>query len=91
MSAQEETAGCGAVAVNHQHEGSSPSSSTDEVLTVEDAAKFLRIGKSQLYEALGRGDIPHRRIGKTYRLSRTALVIWLGGETPCSAPRKAKR
>lgn len=51
-----------------------------EVLTAEEAAVFLRIGKGQLYEAAGRGDIPCKRIGRTIRFSRSALVRWLGAE-----------
>lgn len=49
-----------------------------DVLTVEEAASFLRIGRNALYDAIGRGEVPHRRIGKTIRLSRGALVRWLG-------------
>jgi excisionase family DNA binding protein len=49
-----------------------------DVMTVDEAAAFLRIGRNALYDAIGRGDVPHRRIGKTIRLSRSALVRWLG-------------
>ena len=49
----------------------------DEILTVEEAARFLRVGVNQLYDAIGRGDVPHRRIGKTIRLARSALILWL--------------
>jgi excisionase family DNA binding protein len=49
-----------------------------DVMTVDEAAVFLRIGRNALYDAIGRGDVPHRRIGKTIRLSRFALVRWLG-------------
>ena len=35
-------------------------------------------GRNAVYDAIGRGDVPHRRIGKTIRLSRAALVRWLG-------------
>lgn len=49
----------------------------DDVLTVSDAAKLLRIGRNQLYDALGRGEIPHRRIGRSIRLSRVVLLRWL--------------
>lgn len=48
-----------------------------EILTVSEAARFLRMGRNQLYEAIGRNEIPHRRIGRTIRLSRSALVRWL--------------
>ena len=50
----------------------------NDVLTATEAAKVLRIGKNQLYEAAGRGEVPHRRIGRTLRFSRKALVDWLG-------------
>ena len=50
-----------------------------DVLTVEQAAEFLQIGRRQMYEAIGRGEIPHRRIGRIIRVSRAALVRWLEG------------
>ena len=56
--------------------------STD-ILTAEEAAEFLKIGRNQLYEAAGRGHIPHQRIGRTYRFSRSALMAWMG----CSAQK----
>ena len=46
----------------------------DDVMNVPEAARFLRIGRNQLYDAIGRGLIPHLRIGRTIRLSRSALV-----------------
>ena len=49
-----------------------------DVMTVDEAAEFLRVGRNALYDAIGCGDVPHRRIGKTIRLSRAALVRWLG-------------
>lgn len=57
----------------------------DEVLTVEQAAEFLKVGRNALYDAIGRGDVPHRRIGKTIRLSRAHLVRWLAGSCEVAA------
>ncbi|HET9623467.1 MAG TPA: helix-turn-helix domain-containing protein [Kofleriaceae bacterium] len=51
----------------------------DDVLTVEQAAKFLQLGRNAVYDAIGRGEIPHRRIGRSIRLSRVVLLRWLGG------------
>lgn len=56
-----------------------PRDADPDVMTVEEGAKFLRVGRNQLYDAIGRGDVPHRRIGKTIRLSRTVLARWLAG------------
>lgn len=57
-----------------------------DVLTVEQAAAFLQVGRSTLYDAIGRGDVPYQRIGRHIRLSRDALVRWLAGS--CGAVSK---
>jgi excisionase family DNA binding protein len=48
-----------------------------EVLTLEEAAVFLRLEVEALLEALGRGEVPARRIGDSWRFSREALLGWL--------------
>ena len=52
-----------------------------EVMTVVQAAEFLGVGKNQLYDAIGRGEVPHRKIGRRIILHRAALVRWL--QAPC--------
>ena len=49
------------------------------VLTVEEAAKALRIGRTAAYEAVRRGEIPSVRIGRSLRVPRHALEKLLGG------------
>jgi excisionase family DNA binding protein len=44
-----------------------------DVMTVDEAAVFLRVGRDALYDAIGRHEIPHVRIGRVIRLSRRAL------------------
>lgn len=51
----------------------------DDVLTVEEGAAYLRIGRNQLYEAIGRGEVPHMRIGRSIRLLRSAIRRCLAG------------
>ncbi len=51
----------------------------DDVLDVDAAAEYLRIGRNAVYDGCGRGDIPHRRIGRSIRMSRRALARWLAG------------
>lgn len=48
-----------------------------EVMTAVEAAEFLRISRDSLYDAAGRGDIPHRRIGRRLVFSRASLLAWL--------------
>jgi excisionase family DNA binding protein len=43
------------------------------VLTVREVAAILRVGRNQLYEAVARGELPAVRIGRTIRISTTAL------------------
>lgn len=43
------------------------------VLTVEEAAKVLRIGRSSAYEATRTGQLPVVRIGRILRVPRTAI------------------
>jgi excisionase family DNA binding protein len=64
-----------------------PGEPSGDVMTVDEAAMFLRIGRNALYDAIGRGDVPHRRIGKTIRLSRAALVQWLGRSCGAASTR----
>ena len=43
------------------------------VLTVEEAAAVLRIGRTAAYEAARRGELPAVRIGRSLRVPRAAL------------------
>ena len=47
------------------------------ILTVEEAARYLRIGRSAAYEAVRTGAIPHVKVGKLYRIPRAMLLGWL--------------
>lgn len=50
------------------------------VLTVEEAAEALRIGRTAAYEAARRGDLPTVRIGRSLRVPRHQLEALLGLE-----------
>jgi excisionase family DNA binding protein len=51
-----------------------------EVLTLGEAAALLRIGEDELTAAVEAGEVPARSIGGDWRLSRSALLAWLGGD-----------
>ena len=55
------------------------------VLTVEEAAKILRIGRTAAYEAVRRGELPAIKLGRSLRVPRALLLELLGG-TPESDP-----
>lgn len=44
------------------------------MLTVEEAAEVLRIGRNSAYAAVADGAIPSVRIGRTIRIPRTGLM-----------------
>jgi excisionase family DNA binding protein len=50
------------------------------MLTVEEAADFLRVNRKTLYEAVRLGTIPGVvRIGRNIRINRSTLLGWVQG------------
>jgi excisionase family DNA binding protein len=71
---------------------SATSSTTDrEVMDADDVAAFLGVDRKTVYEYASRGVIPCRRLGKRILFSRTALVLWLGGECSKASSEGAQR
>jgi excisionase family DNA binding protein len=52
-----------------------------ETLTVLEAARVLGIGRSRTYAAVQSGELPARKLGKRWLISRVALDRWLAGVT----------
>jgi len=50
------------------------------VLTVDEAARLLRVNRKTLYDAVREGRVPGViRLGRSIRIGRTALLAWLQG------------
>lgn len=60
-------------------------SADKEIMTLEEAAYFLRVNPQTVEQLTRHQGIPARRIGVEWRFSRTALLHWLAGVTPPSA------
>jgi excisionase family DNA binding protein len=60
------------------------------LLTVDEAAAFLRVNRKTLYEAVQLGHVPGIvRFGRAIRLSKDALLQWLRtGPSPLTRPRR---
>ena len=56
-----------------------------EIMNVVEAAAFLHVAPATVRTALAAKRLPGKRIGKEWRLSRTALLEWL------SEPGEAKK
>ena len=51
--------------------------STDEVMTIEELASYLKIPKSTLYKQAQDGKIPGQKIGKQWRFGKSAIDRWI--------------
>ncbi|MBV8179206.1 MAG: helix-turn-helix domain-containing protein [Mycobacterium sp.] len=55
-----------------------PASPPDDVLTVQETADLLRVDVEDVQTLITSGELPARRLGDQWRLSRTAVLAWLG-------------
>ncbi len=52
------------------------------VLTVEEVSILLRVNRNTIYELFQRGQLPGgRKVGKSIRFSREAMLQWLRGNS----------
>ncbi|MBN2467128.1 MAG: helix-turn-helix domain-containing protein [Deltaproteobacteria bacterium] len=51
-----------------------------EILTIEEAAHFLRISKRSLYKLVKQGIIPGKRVLNKWRFDQQSLRRWIGEE-----------
>ena len=52
----------------------------NEILTIEEAAKFLKIGKRSIYKLAIDGAIPGKKVLNKWRFEKASLIDWIGGE-----------
>lgn len=53
---------------------------TTDILTLEEAADYLRLPREMVERQATRGEIPGRRIEDTWRFLRSAIDAWLHGQ-----------
>jgi excisionase family DNA binding protein len=51
-----------------------------DVMTLAEAARYLRVPKKRVEELAAQGSIPARRIGETWRFLKSGLDEWLKGQ-----------
>jgi excisionase family DNA binding protein len=51
--------------------------SGEDVMDVEAVARLLRVGRNTVYTLVAQNQIPHRRLRKQIRFSRTGIMRWL--------------
>ena len=55
------------------------------LLRVDEAATYLAIGRTTLYELIGRGELPTVHIGRSVRVPTAAIKQWIQGRSGSSA------
>lgn len=70
---------------DHRAGASQPSAGLDvlsePLLKVEDAAELLRVPRSTLYELVRSRHLPHIRVGRALRFTRSDLADWIQENT----------
>lgn len=59
-----------------------------KVMRAEEVARLLRCDRKTIYEAVGRGELPHVRLGRTLRFYRDSLLAWLAGDVNLLGPKR---
>jgi excisionase family DNA binding protein len=60
----------------------------DDILTVDQLAVYLGIGKQRVYEAVSRNTIPYFKVGKSLRFKKSAVDKWIESKSvPVASPR----
>lgn len=60
-------------------------------LTLEEAAQYLKMGKSTLYDLARKGKVPAHKMGRAWRFDAEELDMWLKGLNPTTAEAKRSR
>ena len=55
-----------------------------EVLTLSEAAQFLRVSERTLWSRAKANDVPHAKVGSQYRFTRGQLTKWLESQSTTS-------
>lgn len=63
---------------------------TNEVMTIDELAAYVKVSKSTLYKLVQNGKVPGQKIGKHWRFRREAIDRWLDAES-VEAQEKTKR
>ena len=49
----------------------------DEIYTIPEVARYLKLSKSKVYSLVQTGEMPHLKIGRNVRIRETELRQWI--------------
>lgn len=61
-----------------------------EILTIQEASRYLRVPLSSLYKLVKTGKVPCQKVGRHWRFRRQAIDHWLEETERQVAPRKTR-
>lgn len=56
--------------------------SQDEILTLDELAAYLKVGKRTLYRLAAQAEIPAFKVGGTWRFRRSDIDRWIAERSP---------
>ena len=68
-----------------------PKIDTDNVVTVSQAARLLKITPAAIYKAIKRRRIPYLKIGRIFLIERAHLISYRKDKSVGGRPKKRKR
>jgi len=60
---------------------------SDDIMTIEALAAYLKISRSTLYKLVQNGRLPGQKVGKRWRFHKEAIDEWLKQQPPKGARR----
>ena len=51
---------------------------SNEIMTLDELAEYLKISKSTLYKLAQQSKLPGQKVGKRWRFHKTVIDCWLG-------------
>ncbi len=63
----------------------------DKWLTIDELAKYLKLGRTKLYRMAQEGGIPVSKVGSQWRFDRDEIDEWMRSQRPVGSNRKAER
>ena len=58
---------------------------TDDILTIEEVAKYLRVSERTVYDWAQKGEIPSGKIGTVWRFKKSEIEKWVNDRLTSSA------
>jgi len=61
---------------------------SDDILTIDTLAEYLKISKSTLYKLVQNGRLPGQKVGKRWRFHKGAIDDWLRQHPERTEPKR---